>query len=117
MIRCMGDTDEGTRTMKQATPGAITWARKSKVTRRAKLLAGTELAKPWSRLLAVIAIAAGIPMAVSGCTWQQAYSSAQGWQRNACLRVPDQTERERCLANASMTYDDYRSRGEETKKP
>jgi len=33
------------------------------------------------------------------------------------LRVPDQTERERCLANASMTYDDYRSRGEETKKP
>ena len=54
--------------------------------------------------------------AVSGCSWQQAYSSAQGWQRNQCNRVVDQTERERCLSNTSMSYDEYRSRSEGTKK-
>jgi hypothetical protein len=54
--------------------------------------------------------------AVSGCSWQQAYSCAQGWQQNQCNRHVEQTERERCLANASMSYDEYRSRGEETKK-
>lgn len=51
----------------------------------------------------------------SGCSGQQAYSSAQGWQRNQCNRLVDQTERERCLANTSVSYDDYRSRGKGTK--
>ena len=64
----------------------------------------------------MIGAAAVILAAASGCTWQQAYSSAQGWQRNACNRLPDQTERERCLGNATMSYDEYRSRGDGTRK-
>ena len=47
-------------------------------------------------------------IAATGCSWQQAYVSAQGWQRNQCYRVPDQTERERCLASTALAYDDYR---------
>ena len=47
-------------------------------------------------------------IAAAGCSWQQAYSTAQGWQRNQCYRLPDQSERERCLANTATSYDDYR---------
>ena len=47
---------------------------------------------------------------VSGCTWQQAYTSAQGWQRNTCYRLVDATERERCLGTSGMPYDEYRRR-------
>ena len=68
------------------------------------------------RLTALIGIAAAILPLASGCTWQQAYASAQGWQRNACNKFVDQTERERCMSNANMPYEDYRSRGEGTKK-
>jgi hypothetical protein len=68
------------------------------------------------RLTALIGIAAATLSVVSGCTWQQGYASAQGWKRNACYRVPDQTERDRCLSNTNMPYDEYRSRGEGTKK-
>jgi len=60
-----------------------------------------------ARALATIA-ACGV--ALAGCSWQQAYSSAQQWQRNACQRYPDAGERERCLASASQPYDDYRKR-------
>jgi hypothetical protein len=52
----------------------------------------------------------------SGCSWQQAYSSAQGWQQNQCNRLLDQTERERCLANTSLSYDDYQRKTEGAKK-
>ncbi|MFO1316134.1 MAG: hypothetical protein U1F58_11080 [Burkholderiales bacterium] len=68
------------------------------------------------RLTALAAIAAAIVAVAPGCTWQQAYLSAQGWQRNACYRVPDQAERERCLSNTRMSYDDYRQRGDGTRK-
>jgi hypothetical protein len=54
----------------------------------------------------------------TGCSWQQGYVSAQGWQRNQCQRLPDQTERERCLASSAMPYDQYRrhTEGESPRK-
>ena len=57
----------------------------------------------------------GVILLTAGCTWQQAYSASQAWQRNACNRLVEQTERERCLGNASMSYEDYRRRGEAKK--
>jgi hypothetical protein len=57
----------------------------------------------------------GVALLAAGCTWQQAYSASQAWQRNACNRLVEQTERERCLGNASMTYEDYRRRVEAKK--
>jgi len=60
--------------------------------------------------------AAALFAILSGCSWQQAYLTAQGWQRNQCYRLPDETERTRCLAGTSMSYDDYRSQTETRKK-
>ena len=56
----------------------------------------------------VPAATASIVFALAGCTWQQAYSAGQEWQRNSCNRLIEPTERERCLSNNSMSYDDYR---------
>ena len=63
------------------------------------------------RLTGLIGMATVI-LSVTGCTWQQAYSAAQSWQRNACNRLVEQTERERCLGNTNMTYQDYRHQAE-----
>ncbi len=68
------------------------------------------------RLTGLIGAAAAILSVASGCTWQQAYSAGQTWQRNACNRLVEQTERERCLSNANMTYEEYRRQTEGTKK-
>jgi len=61
------------------------------------------------------AVGFGVALLTAGCTWQQAYSASQAWQRNACNRLVEQTERERCLGNASMSYEDYRRRVEAKK--
>jgi len=53
-----------------------------------------------------------VVLLVAGCSWQQGYMSAQGWQRNQCQRLPDQVERERCLTSTAMSYDQYRRQGE-----
>ena len=59
---------------------------------------------------------AAILFVASGCTWQQAYFAGQQWQRNACNRLIEQTERDLCLSNANMSYDDYRRRTDGAKK-
>ena len=68
------------------------------------------------RLTGLIGAAAAILSVASGCTWQQAYSAGQQWQRNACNRLVEQTERERCLQSTNMSYGDYRRQAEEAKK-
>jgi hypothetical protein len=44
----------------------------------------------------------------SGCTSQQLYATGQAYQRNQCLRLPDQGESERCMGKTNMTYEDYK---------
>jgi hypothetical protein len=68
------------------------------------------------RSTGLIVAAAAMLSVASGCTWQQAYSAGQQWQRNACNRLVEQTERERCLSNANMSYADYRRQIEGTEK-
>ena len=69
------------------------------------------------RLIGVIGTAATILSVGSGCTWQQlGYFAGQQWQRNACNRLVEQTERDRCVSNANMSYEDYRRQTEGTKK-
>ena len=67
------------------------------------------------RVIGLIGVAA-LMLSVTGCTWQQAYSASQTFQRNACNRLVEQTERERCLSNTNMTYDNYRRQTEAAKK-
>jgi hypothetical protein len=68
------------------------------------------------RAFAVGCAAAIAAAGATGCTTQQAYSSAQAWQRNECNRQVEQTARERCLAGTGMSYDDYRRRTEDGPK-
>ena len=67
------------------------------------------------RLTVMIGPVAAILWVASGCTWQQAYSARQEWQRNACNRYIEQTERDRCLSKFNMSYEDYRRQTEGTK--
>jgi hypothetical protein len=49
---------------------------------------------------------------LAGCSTQQAYYSAQQYERNQCERMLDQGARERCLANAAASYEGYKRRAE-----
>jgi len=68
------------------------------------------------RLARMTCAATAIFWVAAGCSWQQAYYGGQGWQRNMCNKLVDQTERERCLSNANMTYEDYRRQTEGSRK-
>lgn len=57
-----------------------------------------------------------VATATTGCAWQQGYLATQGWQRNQCYGLVDQTERDRCLGSTAMGYDDYRRQTEVTDK-
>jgi hypothetical protein len=63
-----------------------------------------------------LAIGAAVLTVASGCSWQQGYLAAQEWQRNQCNRLIEQSERERCLSNTKMSYEDYRRQTEASKK-
>ena len=78
--------------------------------RPAKPICGLTRTRQFLALIGIVAILA------SGCSWQQAFYSAQGWQRNMCSKLPDQTERERCLSNSSMTYEEYHRQAAGEKK-
>jgi len=66
------------------------------------------------RLIRFICAAALILLIAPGCTWT--YYVAQAWQRGSCTRLVEQTERERCLSNTNMSYEDYRRHIEGAKK-
>lgn len=54
---------------------------------------------------------------IAGCSTEQAYYSGQAWQRNECNRIPDQSERERCLSRLGTSYDEYKRQSEPARKP
>jgi hypothetical protein len=68
------------------------------------------------RLTGWVGAAAAFLSVATGCSWQQAYSAGQTWQRNACNKLVEQTERDRCLSNANLSYDDYRRQSEAAKR-
>lgn len=55
--------------------------------------------------LLMMAMAAGF---CAGCSSQQIYATGQNMQRQQCLKMPDQGDRERCLSNANTGFDDYK---------
>ena len=52
---------------------------------------------------------------IAGCSSQQFYGAGQAMQRNECVKVADFSERQRCMASANASYDDYRRQAEEAK--
>jgi hypothetical protein len=59
-----------------------------------------------------VAIAALIVTAAAGCSARIAYDSAQNWQRLECQKIQDLSARNKCLADASTSYDDYKRQSE-----
>jgi hypothetical protein len=60
--------------------------------------------------------AVAISLAASGCTSQQAYYSAQAWQRNECGKIADQGEYQRCMNKTNTSYEDYKHQTEGSRK-
>ena len=56
-------------------------------------------------------------LALTACSTQHGYASAQAWRRNQCLQIVDGQERLRCLKEADQTYDSYRKETEALKVP
>jgi hypothetical protein len=52
---------------------------------------------------------------LSSCSSQQVYGIGQAWQRNECYKIVDAQEHGRCMASASMSYDEYKRRIEAAK--
>ena len=50
-----------------------------------------------------------------GCSPQQAYGAGQAWQREECSKLLDAQDRERCIANASTSYEEYKRQVESAK--
>ena len=53
---------------------------------------------------------------ISGCTAEQAYGTAQAYQRNQCNKLPDKAEYDRCMSRTDTTYDSYKRQGEQNKQ-
>ena len=63
-------------------------------------------------LLGALAVAA-----LAGCSTEQAYDTAQDWQRQGCWMINDAQERSRCLASTNQRYEDYKKETDALKKP
>lgn len=46
--------------------------------------------------------------ALAGCSSKQLYQTGQAWQENECFKIDDIQVRNRCLSNASISYDQYK---------
>lgn len=55
-------------------------------------------------------------LSLSACTTEQSYDSAQAWQRNQCNKIPDKTEFDRCMSNASTSYESYKRQTESARQ-
>ena len=56
-------------------------------------------------------------VAMSACSSQQAYNTAQAWQQNQCNRQVDNSDRERCINKAATPYEVYQQQAAEQKRP
>jgi hypothetical protein len=52
----------------------------------------------------------------TACSSPQAYGTGQAWQRNECNKIIDAQERQRCMANANVSYETYQRQQDELKK-
>ena len=68
-----------------------------------------------TRCLARLAVALlGMPVfaLAGGCSSSQIYASGQNWQRLECQKIQDPADRNKCLSDASTSYEDYKRQSE-----
>jgi hypothetical protein len=49
---------------------------------------------------------------LSACSTDQFWNIGQAWQRDHCMKLQDQQDRSRCLADMSRSRDDYERQAE-----
>lgn len=54
-------------------------------------------------------------LVLSACSSQQFYGVGQEWQRTECRKINDTQERQRCMASANTSYDDYKRQSDAAK--
>ena len=54
---------------------------------------------------------------LSACSTQLAYNTAQAWQRQECIKMPDLQQRQRCLDSNATSYENYRRQTGAAKPP
>ena len=68
---------------------------------------------PSIRFDALTYIAILVTSVLSGCSAQQIYGIGQAWQQNQCNQTKvNESDRERCLSKANMSYEDYKQQTE-----
>jgi hypothetical protein len=60
----------------------------------------------------VIVIAITNLTLLSACSTDQFWNIGQGWQRDHCMKLQDQQDRSRCLADMTRSRDDYERQAE-----
>lgn len=59
------------------------------------------------KLLPAFALFAAVAALLGGCSSQQLYNVAQGWQHQECQRIQDRDERQRCERSSAKSYEQY----------
>lgn len=62
-----------------------------------------------------ILVCSVVLVALAGCSSQQLYGGGQAWQQQECSKLMDAQERNRCMASAKRSYDEYRREAEAAK--
>lgn len=50
---------------------------------------------------------AALALLAAGCSTRELYAVGQGWQRQECVKIADAAQRERCMASAARSYEEY----------
>lgn len=62
--------------------------------------------KPCTRIGKAVALGA-MAFALAACTSAQWYGAGQAWQQGECQREVNEADYRRCMASASLRYQDY----------
>lgn len=62
--------------------------------------------------LAVALLGMAVFTLAGGCSSNQIYQSGQNWQRLECQKIQDLSDRNKCLSDASTSYEDYKRKSE-----
>lgn len=54
--------------------------------------------------------------ALAGCSAPQWYAAGMQWQRQACQRIDDRAERQRCEQDAQRPYEAYRNQADAARR-
>jgi hypothetical protein len=65
---------------------------------------------------ATFALLALTAFCVTGCSIEQAYYTAQGWQRNQCNKIPDKADFDRCMSQSQTSYESYEQQTRQNRK-